>query len=812
MPLDTQSFVKYDLLRSQSDPFTIETGITILYELKGHATISTADRSEVIRTGDLMAVSPMQLFSIQSGHSSVLLRMLIHPSVLRLTETDDAGVLNCRISSEENSEDVLKIRQLLAALLRICVNHGKESELRPPVMELVIRLYEGYAVRAGDTQKYSMRNLKLIDAVLAEIKTKWQEPLSIREIAAGQFVSASYLTRCFKSYTGFGFHECLTEVRMGHAVDELRYSEKSITEIALDNGFSNVNSFIGYFRQKYSLTPGTWRKTFRDLDRHPDSRQEEYEPDGIMDALLRYDTNPHIEKRTWSVGASIQLGRGEPVKPAWKEILNAGYAHDVLLSPLQKQIHRAQKEIGFTYLRVKGILDDDMSVCRVKEDGNLQVGFHFLDRLTDLILSEGLIPMLEFSWIPRDLVRKEFRFFDARESVMSPPKDLALWEKLIAEVVCHWVLRYGEEEVARWKFTMPMFNAVPVFSQAWSYEEYLQMYLVARRGVKQISESFQLGGFGFYTDVAMDENMGLRFLRELRERDALPDFLTVQCQSHEIAVADKDFYIYTADQSHTPSTVSADVDFVAHFLQHFRKILAKEQLDHLPVYLEEWTCTLWQRDLSGDTIFRASWLCRNILQNRNAVSGIGYWLLTDWLTEWRELRSLYHGGYGLLTQNGIAKASYRVLQMLARLGTDYIDSGEGWYVSRSGKTCTIMLYHYCHYEELYRLRYKRLEDPRQAYEIFRNPGEVHYELRLNGFESGLYRMQEETLSRNSGSSFDEWLRMGAPKELTAQQEEWLEQVSMPSIRQSYRQIDQTLQITAELEPNDVRMITLVKVS
>ena len=805
------SLVKFDLLRNRSDPFSIETGITVLFCLRGHTTIFTADRSSVLRTGDMAAVSPMQLYSIRGSRQSAVLKVLIHPSVLRLTETDNAGILNCRIESVDDSRRAVKIRQLLAGLFRVSVNHEKESEMRAPVMELVLLLYEGYAERTDDMQKYSMRNLKLIDAVLSEVKTRWKQPLSLKEIAAQQFVSVSYLTRCFKKYTNYSFHDCLTEVRMSHAVEDLRYTEKSVTEIAFDNGFSNVNSFIAYFRKKYSLTPGTWRKEFRDAGLAPDSRMNPQPQDGIMNALLKYDTEHRAEQKTRVLHESVTVLEGVPVRPAWKEILNAGYAHEVLLSPIQKQIRRAQKEIGFTYLRVKGILDDDLFVCSSgNRDGSLQISFLYLDQLTDFILSEGLRPMLEFSWTPSAIARTEFRFFNARSSVMAPPKDDALWEKLIAELVRHWTLRYGVEEVAKWRFTLPMINILQLFPDIWSYDDYLLMYLAARRAVKSVSGTYRIGGFGFYTDLIMREAFGLRFLRDLKSRDALPDFLTLQCQSHDIAVPDRDFYIFTADQTYSPSTVSADVDFVSHFLKNLSSLLAREGLSGLPVFFEEWTCTLWQRDLSGDTIFRAAWLCKNILENRNALTGAGYWLLTDWLTEWKEERALFHGGYGLLTQHGVPKAGYRLLQMLNRLGDHCIGSGDGWYVSRSGDILTVVFYHYCHYEELYRLRYKRLEDPRQAYDAFQNPGKVRFELDLSGLPSGTYMIQEEALTRNSGSSFDEWLRMGAPKEMKALQTEWLDQISVPAIRQFYREIDRTLPLRTELEPNEIKMYTITK--
>ena len=105
-----------------------------------------------------------------------------------------------------------------------------------------------------------------------------------------------------------------------------------------------------------------------------------------------------------------------------------------------------------------------------------------------------------------------------------------------------------------------------------------------------------------------------------------------------------------------------------------------------PVVVEEWNSTLWQRDLSGDTCYKAAWLIKNVLQNYDQAEYLGYWLLTDFLDEWLVPGGVFHGGYGLFTINGIPKAGYQALRMLGRIGERKIASGEGWFVSRTENT------------------------------------------------------------------------------------------------------------------------------
>lgn len=85
--------------------------------------------------------------------------------------------------------------------------------------------------------------------------------------------------------------------------------------------------------------------------------------------------------------------------------------------------------------------------------------------------------------------------------------------------------------------------------------------------------------------------------------------------------------------------------------------------------IEEWSSTLWQRDLSSDTCYKAAWLTKNVLENYENVDMLGYWLLTDFIDEWLVPGGVFHGGYGLFTANGIPKAGYQALRLLNRVGS-----------------------------------------------------------------------------------------------------------------------------------------------
>lgn len=61
--------------------------------------------------------------------------------------------------------------------------------------------------------------------------------------------------------------------------------------------------------------------------------------------------------------------------------------------------------LGFEYVRFHDILDDDMNVVRVNEQGELVFGFYNVDQVYDYIVSLGMKPLVELSFTPSQIAR-----------------------------------------------------------------------------------------------------------------------------------------------------------------------------------------------------------------------------------------------------------------------------------------------------------------------------------------------------------------------------------------------------------------------
>jgi AraC-like DNA-binding protein len=93
------------------------------------------------------------------------------------------------------------------------------------------------------------------------INENYRLQLNAADIAGAVGFSPNYLSRKFKDTTGMGVHEYLIYVRLRNAAFELRSTSLSVTDIALQCGFSNSNYFKDVFKKYYNMTPREYRKT-----------------------------------------------------------------------------------------------------------------------------------------------------------------------------------------------------------------------------------------------------------------------------------------------------------------------------------------------------------------------------------------------------------------------------------------------------------------------------------------------------------------------------------------------------------------------
>ena len=89
----------------------------------------------------------------------------------------------------------------------------------------------------------------------------------------------------------------------------------------------------------------------------------------------------------------------------YKECVGCGRAYEGLLAEQQRHMQIVSNECGFKYLRFHGLLHDDMGVYSEDAHGNPVYNWQYVDLLYDYILSLGMKPFVELSFMPQALAR-----------------------------------------------------------------------------------------------------------------------------------------------------------------------------------------------------------------------------------------------------------------------------------------------------------------------------------------------------------------------------------------------------------------------
>jgi AraC-like DNA-binding protein len=130
--------------------------------------------------------------------------------------------------------------------------------------ELVLALIDADA-RVSSRLKASGR----CDRRLVEyVATRPASHHSLHDLARGAGQSVSTFKRHFRAATGVPPAAWLRQKRLARAKLLLESSDRSVTDIAFDIGFSSVSHFVDTFRRRYQITPHRIRTTRRERHAH----------------------------------------------------------------------------------------------------------------------------------------------------------------------------------------------------------------------------------------------------------------------------------------------------------------------------------------------------------------------------------------------------------------------------------------------------------------------------------------------------------------------------------------------------------------
>ena len=105
---------------------------------------------------------------------------------------------------------------------------------------------------AEDQNRHLLRARDAMDRAFAE-------PLDVRAVAAVAHVSKAHFSRTFRAVFGETPHRYLQRRRVERSMFLLRETDRSVTDICFDVGFTSLGTFSRTFREIVGETPSGYR-------------------------------------------------------------------------------------------------------------------------------------------------------------------------------------------------------------------------------------------------------------------------------------------------------------------------------------------------------------------------------------------------------------------------------------------------------------------------------------------------------------------------------------------------------------------------
>lgn len=495
-----------------------------------------------------------------------------------------------------------------------------------------------------------------------------------------------------------------------------------------------------------------------------------------------------------TIDIDVNQVRG-PLNRMFNECVGAGRANEGLRADWQQQLAYVKKECGFRYIRMHGLLTDDMAVYKEDRDGNPQYNYMYVDALFDYLHSIGIKPFVELGFMPAALASDSQTVFWWKGNV-TPPKDYDKWADLIRNLTQHWTDRYGEDEVKTWYFEV--WNEPNLSPGFWSgtQEEYFKLYAYAAKAVKSVNPDYRVGGPA--TAGAAWEPEMIDFCKK---NDVPLDYIS----THAYGVNQG----YLDEYGQSGTVLAKDSMAVSGDVLNSRKEISESAMPDLELHYTEWSSSYTPADPLHDSYHEAPYILQKIKQVGDAAQSMSYWVFTDIFEEPGPRFTPFHGGFGLLTIQGINKPAFYAYQFMNRLGDSELVNNDmaSWASKDSDGNIQILAWDYTY----------TMEDKvnNQQYYVRDLPPKPKGMLKINvaNVPAGTYALEVYKIGYRSNDAYTTYLDLGKPSQLSKKQVEEIKRKNDGSpVSKEIVSIKPGSSFSRELDlrENDVYFLSLVE--
>ena len=244
--------------------------VEIFLVLEGELRFYINNQSQPLSAGELIIVNSNEIHSIHAPrkNETVVLQIPLKQFEKYFTAQRFIRFTSAaRVAKDQKSKapDNRKLAFFIEELYKVYCAREEVWEYRTMalyynILYLMVRNYR--ETEAAQEEIQDSRRLDALSKITTYMREHYTEELKLSEMANLFGYSDAYLSRMFKKYAKINFKTYLQEIRMSYACRELMNTEKTVSQIALDNGFASSRAFSREFQKKYNRLPSEVRKKF----------------------------------------------------------------------------------------------------------------------------------------------------------------------------------------------------------------------------------------------------------------------------------------------------------------------------------------------------------------------------------------------------------------------------------------------------------------------------------------------------------------------------------------------------------------------
>lgn len=228
--------------------------------LEGNMTIEIDGLPNLVKPGEILILPAGVQNILRTGPAGFCRKLSfgisgsMHPSLLT-----SLGLEGNRVYSLKNPDRIIALLDTAVRIMREA-DPAQAPRLAGLTMELLTELGEQCATR-------NLRN-EVADAIRI-IEYNLIHNMSVAQIASTLGISRQQLYLFFREQFNTSPKRYIMNLRMRQAETMLKQSRMQIKTIAANVGCSSVVHFIREFRKQFGVSPGTYRKKFREAAASP---------------------------------------------------------------------------------------------------------------------------------------------------------------------------------------------------------------------------------------------------------------------------------------------------------------------------------------------------------------------------------------------------------------------------------------------------------------------------------------------------------------------------------------------------------------